>query len=236
MRHGPGTLAAEWTSNSASASRAISSSRTAPSASATSACGLLDDAPGLTWEFLADDAPRAAPDQVRDYDALLVLAPRVTAATLAGVDRLASSPASASATTASTWTPAREHGVAADDHARRRPPPGRAVAVLTFLLALSHKLLDQGPPHPRGPLGREAATTWARASPAGRSARRLRQHRPRRLRAGHAARACASSPTTPTSTRAGAAARRRAGRPGDAAARGGLRLGQLRARRRRRTT
>ena len=51
--------------------------------------GLLDEAPGVEWEFLADDAPELVADHARGLDALLVLAPRVTAATLAGADRLA---------------------------------------------------------------------------------------------------------------------------------------------------
>ena len=49
---------------------------------------LLDDAPGVEWDFLAENTPTLRPDQIQDYDALLVLAPAVTAETLAGVDRL----------------------------------------------------------------------------------------------------------------------------------------------------
>src|SRR6478672_3889503 len=51
--------------------------------------GALEALPGVTWEFLAEDTPELRTDQVRGYDALLVLAPRITAATLAGADRLA---------------------------------------------------------------------------------------------------------------------------------------------------
>src|SRR6267378_3743571 len=50
---------------------------------------LLDAAPRVEWEFLAEDTRELRADQVRDYDALLVLAPRVTAATLEGAERLA---------------------------------------------------------------------------------------------------------------------------------------------------
>ena len=50
--------------------------------------GRLDDAPGVEWEFLAEDRRELDAELVRDYDALLVLTPRVTAATLAGTDRL----------------------------------------------------------------------------------------------------------------------------------------------------
>lgn len=50
--------------------------------------GLLDDAAGMEREFLAEDTRELRPDQIADYDALLVLAPRVTAATLSGSRRL----------------------------------------------------------------------------------------------------------------------------------------------------
>jgi phosphoglycerate dehydrogenase-like enzyme len=102
--------------------------------------GLLDGVPGLTWEFLSDDGRELRPDQVRDFDALLVLAPRVTAATLEGSNRLSviarfgvgydsvDVDACTSRGVLLTITP---DGV-------RRPV---ALAVLTFLLALSHKLL-----------------------------------------------------------------------------------------------
>src|SRR5690349_18961489 len=51
--------------------------------------GLLDAAPGVVWEYLPEDTRELHPDQIRGYDALIVLVPRVTAATLAGADRLA---------------------------------------------------------------------------------------------------------------------------------------------------
>jgi D-3-phosphoglycerate dehydrogenase len=51
--------------------------------------GLLDDAPAVEWRFLAEDVPELGAEQVRGVDGLLVLAPRVTAASLAGADRLA---------------------------------------------------------------------------------------------------------------------------------------------------
>src|SRR5438552_3536289 len=97
---------------------------------------LLDRTPGVTREFLAEDTRELRADQVRDYDALLVLAPRVTAATLAGVGRLAviarfgvgydsvDVPACTANGVLLTITP---DGV-------RRPV---AVSVLTLLLALS---------------------------------------------------------------------------------------------------
>ena len=51
--------------------------------------GLLDAAPNVEWEFLAEDTAELRPDQVRDYDGIIVLTPRVTAATLADPGRLA---------------------------------------------------------------------------------------------------------------------------------------------------
>ena len=51
--------------------------------------GFLDENPRVAWEFLAEDTTELRADQVRDYDALLVLSPRVSAATLAGSARLA---------------------------------------------------------------------------------------------------------------------------------------------------
>ena len=50
---------------------------------------LLDRAPGITREFLESHSPELQPEQIRGFDALLVLAPSVTAATLTGADRLA---------------------------------------------------------------------------------------------------------------------------------------------------
>ncbi len=43
---------------------------------------LLDAQPGVRWEFLGEQAPELRPDQLRDYDALLLLGSRVTEATL----------------------------------------------------------------------------------------------------------------------------------------------------------
>ena len=50
--------------------------------------GLLDEAPGIEWGYLAEDTRELDAKLVRGFDALLVLTPRVTAATLAGADRL----------------------------------------------------------------------------------------------------------------------------------------------------
>ena len=108
-------------------------------ASATSASTCSTRA-GIAWEFLPDSGGEIPPEQARDYDGLLVLGPRVTAHTLEGVGRLkvvarfgvgydnVDVPACTQAGVLLTITP---EGV-------RRPV---AVAALTLLLALSHKLL-----------------------------------------------------------------------------------------------
>lgn len=101
---------------------------------------MLAAAQGVEWEFLASGGSELSAEQVQGYDALLVLAPRVTAATLSRTDRLAlvarfgvgydnvDVPACTAAGVALSITP---DGV-------RRPV---AASVLTLLLALSHKLL-----------------------------------------------------------------------------------------------
>ncbi len=109
---------------------------------------LLEQAPGVTWDFLpAGPEGRAAlselqPEQVEDYDALLVLAPSVSPATLAGNDRLRlvarlgvgydniDLPACTRAGVLVTITP---DGV-------RRPV---AISVVAFMLALSLRMFDK---------------------------------------------------------------------------------------------
>lgn len=103
---------------------------------------LLDEAPGVEWEFLPELTSEVTPEQARDYDALLVLAPRVTAASVAGAERLkivarfgvGYDNVDVDACTGNgvllTITP---DGV-------RRPV---AVMALTLLLALSHRLLQK---------------------------------------------------------------------------------------------
>ena len=101
---------------------------------------LLEATPNLTWEFLPENSPVLLPEQIADYDGLLVLAPKVNSATLDGANRLSviarfgvgydnvEVPACTSAGVMLTITP---DGV-------RRPV---AVSAITLLLALSHKLL-----------------------------------------------------------------------------------------------
>ena len=101
---------------------------------------LLDEAVNVEWEFLAENTTALRPDQIRGYDGLLVLAPLVSAETLAGADALAviarfgvgydniDVPACNEKGIVLTITP---DGV-------RRPV---AVMALTYLLALSHRML-----------------------------------------------------------------------------------------------
>ena len=120
---------------------------------------LLDRHPGLSWEFLAEDTPELRPDQVRGYDALLVLGPRdrrdpggqerlaIVARFGVGYDSV-DVPACTRNGVLLTITP---DGV-------RRPV---ATAAMALLLALSHKLLIKDRLTRRGPLVRESSTTWA---------------------------------------------------------------------------
>jgi D-3-phosphoglycerate dehydrogenase len=101
--------------------------------------GLLDGA-GIPWEFLAEDTRELRAEQVRGYDALLVLAPRVTAATLTGADRLALVARFGVGYDSVDVEACTRRGVllTITPDGVRRPV---AVAALTFVLALSHRLL-----------------------------------------------------------------------------------------------
>jgi len=101
---------------------------------------MLDEADGVEWEFLAKDEQELSVENVRDYDALIVLAPRVTAPMLEGTEKLAIvarfgvgyDTVDVDACTANgvllTITP---------DGVRR----SLALSAFTFLLALSHELM-----------------------------------------------------------------------------------------------
>lgn len=101
---------------------------------------LFHQYPDVEYAFLAENSRELRSDQVRDYDALLVLSPRVTAATLADASRLAiiarfgvgydTVDIEACNRNATILTIAPD-GV-------RRPV---AAAALSLVLALSHKLL-----------------------------------------------------------------------------------------------
>jgi phosphoglycerate dehydrogenase-like enzyme len=49
---------------------------------------LLNNIPRLSYEFLKEYRPEYAPEQLRDYDVVISLKPRVTASSLEGVERL----------------------------------------------------------------------------------------------------------------------------------------------------
>src|SRR4051812_18695106 len=49
---------------------------------------LLDGVPGISYGFLKEYRSEYAPDQLRDYDVVISLKPKVTEASLSGVDRL----------------------------------------------------------------------------------------------------------------------------------------------------
>jgi phosphoglycerate dehydrogenase-like enzyme len=101
---------------------------------------LLDSAANVSWDFLPENTTELRSDQIQDYDGLLVLAPKITSASLVGVTRLSiiarfgvgydnvDVPACTNSGIILTITP---DGV-------RRPV---AVSAITFLLALTHKLL-----------------------------------------------------------------------------------------------
>jgi phosphoglycerate dehydrogenase-like enzyme len=104
--------------------------------------GLLDGKLGISYEFLTENARELSADLIKDYDALAVLAPRVTAATLEGADRLAVIARYGVGYDTVDVAACTKHGVALTitPDGVRRPV---ATVVLTFLLALTHRLFDQ---------------------------------------------------------------------------------------------
>lgn len=100
----------------------------------------LEAQAGVTWEFLAEDyaeMPAAVADK---YDALLVLAPRITRQTVAGSKRLAIVARFGVGYDSVDVPACTEHGVllTITPGGVRRP---MATCALAFLLALSHKML-----------------------------------------------------------------------------------------------
>jgi len=99
----------------------------------------LDQATGIEWEFLPENTPTLRADQIHGYNALLVLSPTVDATTLYGNDDLAiiarfgvgydNVDVEACSTNGILLTITPD-GV-------RRPV---AASIMTFILALSHKL------------------------------------------------------------------------------------------------
>jgi D-3-phosphoglycerate dehydrogenase len=103
---------------------------------------LLDEVPGIEWEFLAQDTSELRADQVQGYHALLVLGPRVSAATLDGVHSLAIVARFGVGYDSVDVDACTQHGVllTITPDGVRRPV---AVAAMTFVLALSHRLLEK---------------------------------------------------------------------------------------------
>ncbi len=101
---------------------------------------LLDNAPNVEWEFLADHGTELVPRDVAPYDGLLLLAPKVTAATLAGAGRLAVVARFGVGYDNVDVEACTANGVmlAITPDGVRRPV---AAAVMTFVLSLAHKLL-----------------------------------------------------------------------------------------------
>ena len=103
------------------------------------ALGVFDD-PRYEWEFLADNAKELTAAHAARYDALGVLSPRVTAATLAGPDRRLKIVARMGVGYDSIDVPAcTANGVILTNtpDGVRRPV---ATSILLLMLALSHKL------------------------------------------------------------------------------------------------
>jgi len=96
--------------------------------------------PEIRWEFLSRRVPELGREDVRGYDAVVVLAPRVTAQTLEGADRLAIIARFGVGYDAVDVDACTRHGVVLTitPDGVRRPV---AASAMTYILALSHKLL-----------------------------------------------------------------------------------------------
>lgn len=96
--------------------------------------------PEIRWEFLSRGAPELGCEDVRGYDAVVVLAPRVTAQTLEGADRLAIIARFGVGYDTVDVDACTRHGVVLTitPDGVRRPV---ATSAMTYILALSHKLL-----------------------------------------------------------------------------------------------
>ena len=96
---------------------------------------------GLDWEFLPEFAEQITPDDVARYDAILSLRPALTAASLAGTDHRLKLLARFGAGFDNVDLAAADRAgllVANAPDGVRRPV---ATTILTFILALSHKLM-----------------------------------------------------------------------------------------------
>ncbi len=100
---------------------------------------LLDEAPGVKWEILAEDTRTLRPDQVRGYDAILGMAARVTAETLEGADMLTIVARLGAGYEMVDLDACSERGILVTN-APDGPRRSVATSILCFLLALSHRL------------------------------------------------------------------------------------------------
>src|SRR5262249_25026561 len=108
----------------------------------TAGLDLLDAAPGVRWEYLAEDTRELRPDQAPGHAALFLPTPCATAAPREGADRLAVIARFGVGYDSIDVEACTRHGVllTITPDGVRRPV---ATAALTFLLALGHKLLTK---------------------------------------------------------------------------------------------
>lgn len=104
--------------------------------------GILEEAPGIELDYMSDPVSVLRPEDVQDYDAILQLAPALTADTLVGVDRLALSARLGVGYDHVDLEACTEHGVLVTitPDGIRRP---MATVYLTLILALSQRLLTK---------------------------------------------------------------------------------------------
>jgi D-3-phosphoglycerate dehydrogenase len=100
----------------------------------------LDEADGIEWEFLPEGGLELTAEQVGSYDALILLSPRVSSATVEGADRLALVARFGVGYDNVDLGACTRNGVAVTitPDGVRRPV---ATSILALLLALSHRLL-----------------------------------------------------------------------------------------------
>jgi phosphoglycerate dehydrogenase-like enzyme len=103
--------------------------------------GTLERA-GLAWEFLADDVPELTPELLESYDGLLHFSPRVTRASLDGIERLAVLARHGVGLDVIDVEACTERGIAVTvaREGVRRPMASAAVALM---LALAHRLVER---------------------------------------------------------------------------------------------
>ncbi len=104
--------------------------------------GLLDDAASIKWEFLAERTGELTACQIHGYDALAVLGPRITSATVDGADWLTVIARYGVGYDTIDIDACTRNGVAVTitPDGVRRP---MATAILTLILALSGQLLQK---------------------------------------------------------------------------------------------